>query len=357
MTMTLTEAVPVAARSGRVVDRILIGLFLLMMTLPALDSVLSIDPSPLTVEKALPPPFPKLERPINPGALNRFWKGSKLYFSGNFGFRRSLLRLCNVAELRWFGRFSTSTVIPGQQGRLLYNPDGKLVEPGRFRPDQLEKWRTVVEARQEQCRRRGIVYLFVLAPDPISIYPEAIPAFLPNPGKPSMGAQLIDELERHSQVKPLDLHDPVRAGRSLGRLFHRTDTHWNDLGAYCGYRAIMGRLGEIGPGLEPAPLESFEIREVTGLGGDIAGMVALRYEFPEVFINLIPRQPRRSRTPDGKPLTPEFIAPTIRASISTEIPGSTLPRAVIIRDSFCDAMAPFPLRALLASGLRLSDGR
>jgi hypothetical protein len=37
--------------------------------------------------------------------------------------------------------------------------------------------------------------------------------------------------------------------------YPKTDTHWNDLGAYLGYRAVITELKRIFPAIEPLPLE------------------------------------------------------------------------------------------------------
>jgi len=70
---------------------------------------------------------------------------------------------------------------------------------------------------------------------------------------------------------------------------------------------------------------------------DLAGMIGLKHVLGEEDIRLVPNEKRHYvvREPAGN------IVEAGEARIVTEIPGSHLPRAVVFRDSFTSAMAPF----------------
>ena len=72
-------------------------------------------------------------------------------------------------------------------------------------------------------------------------------------------------------------------------------------------------------------------------GMDLARMMGLSHVLPETDLQLIPKRSRRAVV-----IEPPGADPTAEEGrIVTEIPGSTLPRAVIIRDSFASRLAPF----------------
>src|SRR5262249_52725581 len=72
-------------------------------------------------------------------------------------------------------------------------------------------------------------------------------------------------------------------------------------------------------------------------GMDLAGMIGLRAVLRETRLRLLPRRPRRART-----VEPPGEEPSAGVGrIVTEIPGSSLPRAVVFRDSFASRLAPF----------------
>lgn len=321
-------------------DGCLIALFLTAICLPASDALMHLDPIPASAELAPPPPPPRLDRPVTPGALKRFLGMTRKYVAVNFGFRRALLRLSNLAEFRLFGRFSTPDVIPGKDGWLIFNNENNLLSTRRYRSEELERWRIALEWRRDWCRALGVPYLLVFAPKPLTTYPETLSDFLTAPPSPSPLGQLIAYLAEKSDIDILDLRPAMRAGRSLGRIYHRTDTHWNELGAYLGYREIMARLARRLPGQAAAPLDSFDLRVEPGPGGDLARMMALGDVIGEDEVRLVPRTPRRARSPDGGPIVYETICPRIHPLVITEVAGMSLPRAVMVRDSYGSALVP-----------------
>ena len=70
---------------------------------------------------------------------------------------------------------------------------------------------------------------------------------------------------------------------------------------------------------------------------DLAGMIGLTRVLHETDLTLTPIRPRLARViePRGAEATAE------EGYLVTEIPGSTLPRAVIFRDSFTSRLAPY----------------
>jgi hypothetical protein len=122
------------------------------------------------------------------------------------------------------------------------------------------------------------------------------------------------------------------------RLFQKTDTHWNSRGAYIAYRAVIDALRLQLPSIPPPkPLSDFvaKTREIPGM--DLAGMMGLTRVLGEEDLMLVPKEKRHYvvREPKGN------IVEAGEGRIVTEIPGSNLPRAVVFRDSFTSAMAPF----------------
>ena len=118
-------------------------------------------------------------------------------------------------------------------------------------PAALERWRVVLEARRDWLAKRGIKYLLVVAPDKETIYAEDVPPWFTRAPGPSRLEQLREMLERTRAVDFLDLTDAVAAQKASERVYHLTDTHWNDAGAFAGYRAITARLAAWFPAVAP----------------------------------------------------------------------------------------------------------
>jgi hypothetical protein len=138
-----------------------------------------------------------------------------------------------------------------------------------------------------------------------------------------------------------DLREDVRAAKDGGRLYHRTDTHWNALGAFAAYTGLCRELGFV-----PTPSADFERAVVEGgPAGDLAGMLGLADDLREERIELA-RKSAASARPG--PLS-ELIEGKVAAYGWTHerVPrvmigaDAALPSAVIVHDSFMLGMLPF----------------
>jgi hypothetical protein len=136
----------------------------------------------------------------------------------------------------------------------------------------------------------------------------------------------------------VDLRPALFEAKTRERIYHRTDTHWNDRGALVAYRMIIDAVRRQLPAVPPAWQRSdFEAVSRDDEGRDLAGMMGLKPDLREEVLALDPRRPRLARV-----IEPPGAAPNAEEGrLVTEIQGSTLPRAVIFRDSFFTALVPF----------------
>jgi hypothetical protein len=143
-------------------------------------------------------------------------------------------------------------VVEGRDGFLfLANDTNRVLDQHagrlRFSRDELDAWRRLLEARDERVRAQGGRYVFAVAPDTPSVYPEKLPpGAVSVPGRPVH--QLIDHLEREgSPVRVLYPADALAARKDEHQVFLRVDTHWTDFGAFVAYRSIVDALGAAVP--------------------------------------------------------------------------------------------------------------
>ena len=83
----------------------------------------------------------------------------------------------------------------------------------------------------------------MIGPNKASVYPEYLPIAI----KPSDTRYLSYFTKELSQIRNLYLVDPtetlVKAKAKEGLLYYRTDSHWNEKGAYIAFTAMMEKLG------------------------------------------------------------------------------------------------------------------
>ena len=180
-------------------------------------------------------------------------------------------------------------VLEGRDGFLFLTQDtnellaqhaGKL----RFTDSQLEQWRALLEHRIERASAIGARYVFAVAPNAHSLYPENLPSGIASaPRRPIH--QLIDHLaDTGSPAHVLYPEALLAAQKTERQMFRRVDTHWTDRGAFLVYRTLIDPLsndipmrvvtdddiffteqtvtGDLGSKLDPPRYESTEFAHV-----------------------------------------------------------------------------------------------
>lgn len=327
---------PALAPARRRQDLMLSIVFLVLIGLPLAIDLLGVDVATATSENRRLTPFPGLERSWS--SIASFGSRLRLYFEDNFGLRAQLVRDHALLDAKVLGISPSPTVLWGQDGWLFYADDGgtdDIIADAPFSHAELELWRTTLVDNRDWLRERGIEYVFALAPDKHVIYPEYLPASIHRIGERTRLDQLAAYLRAHTDLVVVDLKTALLDAKPEVRLYDRTDTHWNQRGAYVGYRAIMNAVAARVPGVEPPwPLTDFTPRRDITAGKDLAIMLGLSDVLLEEDLTLMPRRARQARVVDPPHPSPNGD----EGRLATEIPGSTLPRAVIFRDSFTSRM-------------------
>ncbi len=309
-------------------ERMLIALAACALLIPGLGTVAGLDAE-------VPRDTPAAVAPVTSLA------DAARRFERRFAFRPRLVRWQAALRYRLLGVSPLPTVLAGRDGWWYYADDGALEDAGNtppFSAAELDHWRTTLQRTADWLAARGIAYVFVVAPGKPAIYPEYLPAALHRRAGPSRADQLVAMLRARTTVPVVDLAPALLAARTHARIYHRTDSHWNDLGAAIAYREILTAVRAQAPDVPAAaPAEAFRVdsREVPGL--DLAEMTGLTDLIVERDLTLVPRAPRRARVIEPANPLPQFAD----GRLVTAIDDATLPRAVIYRDSFGSALVPF----------------
>ncbi len=319
-------------------ERALIVLFLVAILLPGLATLAGVDREIIQGENRELAPFPRLG--LDRESLAAFPDGFTRYFEDHFAFRARLVEWQGRARLEYLRSSPQATVINGKNGWLFYADDGSMedyISASPFSHQELEIWRTTLQDTQDWLESQGITYLFVLAPDKHAIYQEMMPDDIRRLHAEWRYDRLAQYLRERSTVHTLDLGPVLIDAKARERIFHLTDTHWNDRGAYVAYEQIMQRLNAMRPGLRPWPRSAFDAGVSMTRGRDLAGMLGLADVMTEEDLTMAPRRPRCARVveesvPDSKGAAARYV---------TECNNPALPRAVIYRDSFASGLVPF----------------
>jgi len=273
------------------------------------------------------------------------------------GFNRALpLRVEVAAPARsvyvdWLGVSPVPEIVVGNEGWLYYigAAGDRFIDRhvrGRdpFTHAELEHWRTFLIERTRSYRSLGAKYVFVIAPNKESIYPEHLPNWIGPPAGPTRLDQLMAHMSTASDVTVIDLRAPLRAAKSKSVVYYKADTHWNTRGAYAAYQEIVRVLAADFPEVSAKSWESLGPKAIDRTGFDMARMLGLIPETPEADFILEHDACTRSETlPIVVPADLESRLTAPSSFTRCESGGNV--DAVIFQDSFGTALSPILARS------------
>ncbi len=319
--------------------RVLIALFMGAIWLPLVVMVLGPTETESEAERRRLAPLPTLY--WDRRALDEFPAQFEAFYNDHFGLRQALVKWYNLLRVAWLQVSPSEWVLVGNRG-WLFQGGGPHIRDTRndwpYGRGELAHWARVLSAKRDWLAARDIDYLFVVTPNKPVIYPEHLPTAINRIRAQSRADQLITHLTTHTDVPVLDLRPVLLQAKPILRPYHKTDTHWNDFGAYLGYRALMQRLIPQHPSARLLQLstDSFVIRDRPG--GDLAQNLALAEILREPSIELKQSVVSCAVT-KGIPADADDRI-RFEKPFSTECDGAGQ-RLLMFRDSFSLAMMPY----------------
>jgi len=264
------------------------------------------------------------------------------YLGDNYGFRTFLIKLADTIRLDIFQVKQLNEIIVGKDNWLFFysKTDGDTIsdykKTNRYNQRELRYLARRLAQVDAGLERRGIDLVVVFVPNKGSVYPEYLPDYLQVPGQSSYD-QLVAYLKDHTDVDIVDVKDDLLATKeNSGQLLYQPNgSHWNLLGGYVGYLALVEQLKKQYPALQPQSLDGYEIRNQPQVH-DLENMIG-------VFGYDSPVQPVLYYR--GKKVEPfRFQMKNIldRTIVKASHPSADqLPKTVIFRDSYFNNILPF----------------
>ncbi len=212
-------------------------LFLLLCAVPVLGMFVLGPSQPGANEVLASKPVLLGREGWNTGYLS----GLSDYVGDRFALRQELITANAVLDAALFHESASRDVILGEDG-WLYFADTLADYEGTSQLSLRETWRVshTLALLQGYVEGQGARFLFTVAPNKVTLYPEHMPERYPKAEGLSNWACLMRELDRQG-VHYLDLFPVLSSGD--GPLYYRTDTHWNARGSALACDAIVAALG------------------------------------------------------------------------------------------------------------------
>ncbi|MCK5830110.1 MAG: hypothetical protein KAH20_07370 [Methylococcales bacterium] len=268
--------------SCKVDKKILILLFGASIYLPLFTGIFQEDQLSSIIEKrklAVLPAIPKSAKTIN-----EFPKEFNSYYSDHFGLREQLTSLYFSFIYKIGALNSIGDVTFGKDGWMFlgnikpvtqhYNdPIGDAINKNLFSEQQLKDFALSIMAIKNWLKKRGIEYIYVIAPNKHTIYFEKLPTYIKKQNEQSATDQLVAYLEQHTDINVVDLRPALFKEKKNHQVFFKTDSHWNFHGANAAQFEIMKKVSSLFPKrIEPTFLEDTQFHIKTRSNGDLASL-------------------------------------------------------------------------------------
>ncbi len=210
---------------------------------------------------------------FKPSSYTSFCNEFDKYFSANFGFRSRFISMNNIVKYNVFKQSGEDNVIAGRDGWLFYNSAlHDYIGEDVLSDEEIIKIADYVEAISEKCEKAGKKFVFVIAPNKMEIYGEYMPYYYVENCPDGNYEKLIKELSSrkvaYTDLKKLFKEDNTYSGVEL---YHKLDSHWNNLGASLAYMEIMDKAG-----INATDYRDIPYSEALDFNGDLYDML-----FPE----------------------------------------------------------------------------
>ena len=173
----------------------------------------------------------------------------KNWFNDNIGLRSEFVTLNGLLQYHILNRSPSESVELGKEGWMYYTLDNNLdIARGTYPNFGVDILQITCEKQiriQEKLAEKGVEYVLVLPSSKVSIYPEYI-ASGDYQIRETPSDILAEYMKENSAVNVIKLKDARLEEKENAQIYFKTDTHWNDWGAYTGYKEIITQMNQLG---------------------------------------------------------------------------------------------------------------
>ena len=273
-------------------NRLTIIMFILALTIPPGILIFSPDKKiSLTEKRAL---AEKPERSLLFANLTAFRNQAEAYVNDHIGFREAAITANSAVKVVLFGVSPNIWALIGKQRWIYFwGPSSNKLSAEsdfqglyKFTLQSLDKWYVNHMALVSKLHQQGIQYEMLVAPNKQSIHPE----FLPYKIQQKAGETIFDQFTGYLKDKNIlgfhDLRPQLSALKKNGKVYWRTDTHWNQNGFLPVYRHIVNWGRKYYPNIPEAKSDGMFDYEEMDTVGDLVGIVGYADYFTEPAILL-----------------------------------------------------------------------
>jgi len=273
--------------------------------------------------------------------IERFTVDFDKFHEKKFGGKNELIELHNYIQhsLLKSSPLPNSVVLGKDEWLFLGNKYNNVLYKNigleTFSSNDLETIWGNIQQRKEYLNHREIKYYLCTAPNKRTVYNDYLPSHFQN-----KGTTQLEQLKIYLEAKEfelIDLKDNFNQYDSL-RLFHKTNTHWNALGAFLGYKRLISSIQADFVNLQSFELNDFKIDTLIRQREDLTKII--KTDLEEEHIVLQPIEKFQSIVLEKKLAVPmDYYGP--HKNYENRYKGIGNLKVLVFRDSFSTEMIQF----------------
>ncbi len=295
-----------------------------MCTLPSLLTLFGFESKNYEKRALATPPT------ISEDGLN-FPKEFDIFFSDNFALRPMLITAYGYIGENIFKTSTSKEVIIGKDNFLFFTQTlDSFTGEDQLSKEEIDQICLSLKAKQNILEGQGIEFLFTVAPNKNTIYPDKMPnRYIKKPNTSNM-EKLYAGLDSYD-INYVNLAPSLIKANDTYQVYHKLDSHWNNFGAAIAYEDIMNATQGLVPDKTYMTYADKNFTQVENHLGDLGAMHLPASDKRDIQVDYNLEKSYKSKRPIVNLEAIEIITQNENAD----------KRAIIYRDSFFNAQINF----------------
>ena len=269
-------------------------------------------------------------------AQGNYFKALEEWFNDRFNQRDRLIKYAYMLDAKINRDQATEQAFMGKDNWIFTkerNSIGNFQNTTHFENTELTRIKNNIVDREQWLKKQNIKLYMMIAPDKNRIYGENYPDKIKKNGTRSQIDQLYEYIKGETNVPIIYPVEELISNKSKGLLYYKEDTHWNDYGAYFGYRSLMDLVKKDYSNLKIISEEDFVLEKRESGKTDLLRMLNIKdsdydkplYECPKL----------------KEPFAEDIGKVNVKGTITGSVNSRNKLKAIIFCDSYTGAMKPF----------------
>ncbi|MCO6500401.1 MAG: hypothetical protein J5I47_08510 [Vicingus serpentipes] len=218
-----------------------------------------------------------------------FFFGYQEYFDDRFTFRNDIIDFYgNLKYEKLKTKPLSNKAVIGKEGWLFITGKDYLNNISvPFTKEELQILHYNLVVTTEWFNKKGVKYYLTIPPVKPRIYSEYLPDYMKVRIHFSRLEQLNNYLNERKKINIIDYRDELIKRKTQQQIYYKTDTHWNEYGAFVGYTKIINEIIKDFKQITPLELKDYKETKTDGLPGDLIGMLGYNSTMSSTLYNLV----------------------------------------------------------------------